>query len=404
MENKLSFLKDQTPPGTVSAVKQVIDLLRGWYRNFQPGADELTSWSFLLKSCDSSLFLPAAELWSQEHPEWPPNAPEFQQVVERLAYEREKEEVRQANMRLIETSKAKALRYGNANQRTGQGVYVVNGTGNSADGLRIDLTRAFRENQLTLAYQPIVDMESRQAVAAEALIRWDHPERGALLPDEFIPAFEQTGLVVPIGTWVTEQACEQLAKWTIDGVVDDAFVMHVNVSRAQLFSDQVVTDFRSALEHYQVKAERVCVEITETALVDFQTAEGTIRKLSDLGLHLAVDDFGTGYSSLSMLTGEALFDVLKIDKVFMDQIGTAGGAILAETIITLAKRLGITAIGEGVETEDQAVKLLEFGCRLGQGHLFGKAVPGEEFAKAVLRDTRLTDSERAEYRSYDPPF
>jgi len=409
--DKLSFLKNQTPQGTVPAVKQIIDLFRGWYRNFQPDGDALTSWSFLLKDCDSSLFLPAAELWSREHPEWPPNAPEYRNIVERMDRERENDAVRQANARLIQASKSKGLRYGNGDQKIDSGVRLFDGMRDTVDGdqikFRNDLARAFREDRFSLVYQPIVDMESRQIVGAEALIRLNSPERGTIMPDEFIPALEETGLIVQVGGWVVQQACEQLSIWRKDGVANDSFLMYVNASRVQLLSDQITGDISSALEDYQVPAERICVEITETAFATSPETNGMIRKISGLGVHVAIDDFGTGYSSLSMLAGDIPVDILKIDKSFVEQIdGEPGGRaeIVIESIVSLSKRLGITALAEGVETQDQAERLLEIGCRLGQGFQFAKPMAAGEFAKAVLRDIRQIDNESAEWEDDESPF
>lgn len=244
--------------------------------------------------------------------------------------------------------------------------------------LEDDINRALRNQQFHLEYQPIVDLRTNRVEAAEALLRWNHPERGPVSPNDFIPVAEETGMIIPVGTWVVRQASRQLAEWVKTGKVGNNFTMHLNVSRVQLQSDQIVRDVALALDDFKLGGSRLSIEITETAFLnDSNSANQIIHKLSELGILLAIDDFGTGYSSLSMLTNLPI-NILKIDKSFVDQLGTKSEFTI-EAIINMANRLNLTLVAEGIEVQDQADKLLAMGCHLGQGFKFSSAVSAERF-------------------------
>ncbi len=244
--------------------------------------------------------------------------------------------------------------------------------------LEDDINRALRNQQFHLEYQPIVDLRTNRVESAEALLRWNHPERGPIPPNDFIPVAEETGMIIPVGTWVVRQASRQLAEWVTTGKVGNNFTMHLNVSRVQLQSDQIVRDVAVALDDFALGSRRLSIEITETAFLnDSNAGNQIIHKLSELGILLAIDDFGTGYSSLSMLTNLPI-DILKIDKSFVDQLGTKSEFTI-EAIINMANHLNLTLVAEGIELQDQADKLLAMGCHFGQGFNFSSAVSAEWF-------------------------
>ncbi len=241
-----------------------------------------------------------------------------------------------------------------------------------------DLRRALREQQFHLEYQPIVNLQTGQIVAAEALIRWDPAGNHSVAPDAFIPVAEETGIIIPIGTWVIREAVRQMALWRKDRSLFADFSMHLNVSRVQLQSDEILRDITLALEDFQIPSDKLSVEITETALLnDSQTANQIIHKLSELGVKIAIDDFGTGYSSLSMLTTLPI-DLVKIDKSFVGQLG-ATSDLTVEAIVNMANRLNLAIVAEGIESAEQAEKLQRFGCYYGQGFLFSRSVRPEQF-------------------------
>jgi diguanylate cyclase (GGDEF)-like protein/PAS domain S-box-containing protein len=240
------------------------------------------------------------------------------------------------------------------------------------------LRAALQNDELRLHYQPVVRLVDGDVAAAEALVRWQHPTRGLLSPDEFIPIAEETGLIKSIGEWVIEQACKDARDWRRFTGRSDLTVA-VNVSARQLNDDDITQTVRAALAANDLTADALTVEVTETALMgDEDQARATLEQLHELGVRIAIDDFGTGYSSLSNLR-KFRFDALKIDRSFVS--GLAGDesedvAIIA-AVVALAHSLGITVIGEGVGTIDQARKLASLGCDRGQGYLWGGPAPLE---------------------------
>lgn len=257
---------------------------------------------------------------------------------------------------------------------------------------RVELIESLRvalvEQQFVLHYQPQVDGTGR-VIGAEALVRWDHPQRGRVSPADFIPAAEESGLIVPLGSWVLETACRQLAAWAAEPTLS-SLVVAVNVSARQFGHPDFVAQVKTAIAGSGVNPQRLKLELTESLLVD--NVEATIAKmtaLKALGVSFALDDFGTGYSSLSYLKRLPL-DQLKIDQSFVrDVLCDSNDAAIARTIVALGQSLGLSVIAEGVETEAQREFLAHHGCPLYQGYLFSRPVPAAEFVDRVRESRTL---------------
>jgi diguanylate cyclase (GGDEF)-like protein/PAS domain S-box-containing protein len=237
---------------------------------------------------------------------------------------------------------------------------------------------AISERRFVLHYQPQVDCDG-EWIGAEALLRWADPDRGLVAPDEFIPLAEETGLILPIGRWVLETACERLKVWAGDRRSRDLH-LSVNVSARQFGQPDFVQQVAETLRATGAPAERLVLELTESVVLDdIEGAADKMNALKGLGVGFAVDDFGTGYSSLAYLTRLPL-DQIKIDRSFVRNLpGSANDAAVAHTIITLAESLGLAVIAEGVETEAQRRFLERHGCPSFQGFLFGKPMPIDVF-------------------------
>jgi len=247
----------------------------------------------------------------------------------------------------------------------------------AVERLRIetDLRRALAEDELVLHLQPLVSLVDGTVLGAEGLVRWEHPERGLMLPDEFIGVSEESGLVIPLGEQVLAQGCAQLARWA-EQPENRSLTVSLNVSARQLVRADLVGAVKKALARSGSDPRRLCLEITETALMDdVDAAVRVLRTLRDLGVRLWIDDFGTGYSSLVYLRRLQL-DGLKIDRSFVAGLTTEpeDHAIVAGTI-NLAHSLGLVALAEGVETAEQARELRRLGCDQAQGFLWSRAVP-----------------------------
>jgi EAL domain-containing protein (putative c-di-GMP-specific phosphodiesterase class I) len=246
--------------------------------------------------------------------------------------------------------------------------------------LSSDLRTAIEGDEMFLVYQPIIDLDTETIVGLEALVRWQHPTRGVLGPGSFIELAEQTGLIVPLGRWVLREACRQLAEWDVAGIV--APVMSVNLSARQLGDGQLIEDITGSLQRHGISADRLCIEVTESLLID--ETEFTMQRLKDIhsvGVALAVDDFGTGYSSLSYLRRYP-FDRLKIDRAFVQALGEGSSRVrdieIVRAIVDLASRLEVDVVAEGIETETEWRLLQSLGCGLGQGFYFSLPVRPEE--------------------------
>ncbi len=256
----------------------------------------------------------------------------------------------------------------------------------AVERLRLEgsLRRALERHELELHYQPLVCMRSGAVTAFEALLRWRHPERGLLPPAEFLAAAEASGVVVPAGRWVLAQACLQARTWGERHPRAAQVAVAVNLSARQLRHPEVVADVEDALLGAGLAANRLHLEITESAIMESgKAAVETLCRLKALGVRLCVDDFGVGYSSLSYLHRFPV-DVLKIDRSFMAELETVGAcADIVRAVVGLAHGLGLHVVAEGVETAGHLAQVRAMACDYGQGYLFSRPVPADE-AEALL--------------------
>jgi diguanylate cyclase (GGDEF)-like protein/PAS domain S-box-containing protein len=241
------------------------------------------------------------------------------------------------------------------------------------------LRRALDLRQLRICYQPLVEASTGDVFGAEALLRWDHPELGSVPPSEFIPLAEETGLIIPVGAWVLERACQQTKAWQ-DGGIKDVYAS-VNVSANQLTDNSFLDHVRRVIADNEISGEALTLEITENTLMKAShQAIHMLRNLKDVGIQIAIDDFGTGYSSLSYLKRFPI-DTLKIDRSFIvDLPGHKESIAITRSIIALAKNLSLHVLAEGVETRAQLEFLAAAGCDKIQGYYFSRPVAAEQMA------------------------
>ena len=268
------------------------------------------------------------------------------------------------------------------------------------DQLRAEVTERLERDQmlrttldrdeLEVWYQPEVDVRTGHIIGAEALVRWRHPTLGILAAGEFVPLAEENGMIIPIGHWVMETACEQVIEWIDSSLVSDEFILRVNLSARQLDLAALVSDVAALLSRTGLPPRQLCLEITETALMrDVDVALRVLTDLHRVGVSLAVDDFGTGYSSLSFLKRFPL-DVLKIDRSFVDGLpDDHDDMAIVTTIMQLATSLGLSTTAEGVETVEQHAALVALGCPSAQGYLFARPGTAAQFAALVALRTTL---------------
>jgi diguanylate cyclase (GGDEF)-like protein len=256
--------------------------------------------------------------------------------------------------------------------------------------LENDLRGALERSELLLHYQPILSLESGGVVGFEALVRWQHPKRGLVPPLAFIPLAEETGLIVPLGRWVLDEACATAERWNRDRPADSApLFVSVNLSARQFTKGDLVEDVGATLARTGLEADALELEITESVLMD-QSEAGirTLRDLRGLGVRLVLDDFGTGYSSLSYLKHLPL-DTIKIDRSFVAGIEGAADRSIVDAVIGLAHGLGIGVVAEGIETQAQSDRLRDLGCDYGQGYLFSRPVPADRLAALLRRNATV---------------
>ena len=257
--------------------------------------------------------------------------------------------------------------------------------------LESELRRAMIHDQLVVHYQPLFNLRNLRLLGFEALVRWNHPERGMVDPGRFIPIAEEAGLIVALGEVVFDKACRQLKAWeTIDdaapgGLADDEapLTMNINVSGVQLAHAGFVDFIASTMERRGIRPEQINLEVTESVLMDAAGVIPIMQRLADMGIKLSIDDFGTGYSSLSYLHSLP-FDTLKIDRSFVDRMGDDGkGQEIVRSIVALGRALGKSLVAEGIETEAQLAMLRELRCDEGQGYYFSKPLSAEAITPLI---------------------
>ncbi|MDP9408636.1 MAG: EAL domain-containing protein, partial [Actinomycetota bacterium] len=248
-------------------------------------------------------------------------------------------------------------------------------------GLQNALHRAIEHGQFRVFYQPTVSLRDGSVVGVEALVRWEHPDEGLLDPCEFIPLAEETGLIVPIGAQVLEEAVRQAGRWAASRAPGAGLPVSINLSAAQLKDPGLLPTVRRALAAGDVAPGQITLEITETTLMDDVTASSTVLgDLKSLGLRLVVDDFGTGWSSLTYLQRFPV-DGLKVDRAFVAGLGTSeGDSAIVRSVVGLARSLDLVAVAEGVESPAQVRHLLDLDCDVAQGFLFGRPAPPDEIS------------------------
>ena len=244
----------------------------------------------------------------------------------------------------------------------------------------VDLRKALLANEFELYYQPFIDLASGRVCGFEALVRWNHPERGLIAPDDFVPIAEEVGLIVPLGNWVLTQACREAAKWP------SRLTVAVNLSAVQFRYPTLSLSVAAALGTSGLDAARLELEITESVLLqDDRAVLDTLHEIRRLGVRVAMDDFGTGYSSLNYLRSFP-FDKIKIDRSFIRELGTIEDSIaIVRAVVRLGSDFSITTVAEGVETRQQLAMLQSEGCVQAQGYLFSPPRPAMEIPAILAK-------------------
>jgi diguanylate cyclase (GGDEF)-like protein/PAS domain S-box-containing protein len=253
-----------------------------------------------------------------------------------------------------------------------------------------ELSRGLERGELRLFYQPLVSLPTGEMVGAEALIRWQHPERGLLTPDKFLPVAEESGLIVQVGAWAVGEACRRLRDWDRRNNGPSNFSLAVNLSARELTHPDVVPTVLNAVRRSALDPHRLTIEVTEsTAMADRDSGFRALRELHDAGLKIAIDDFGTGYSSLDHLR-EMPADVLKIDRSFVAGMSAnSPDTALVAAAVAMGRALEMEVVAEGIETTEQVADLRELGCPLGQGFLFARPLPPEEIDNLLGADVHF---------------
>ena len=252
--------------------------------------------------------------------------------------------------------------------------------------LETDLRCSIERNEMLAYYQPIIDLATMRMVGFETLMRWNHPQRGIIPPNEFIPVSEETGLIVPLTLWILRKSCNQLVEWQKESPANRPLMMSVNLSGKHFAHPDLVDQIKGILEETQINPRSLKLELTESAIMEnAETAIEMLGQIRELGVQISIDDFGTGYSSLSYLHRFPI-DMLKVDRSFVSSMedGTENGEIV-RTVIALAKTLGLSVVAEGIESIHQLHQLRILGCEFGQGYLFSRPVPVDEVEK-ILAD------------------
>jgi diguanylate cyclase (GGDEF)-like protein/PAS domain S-box-containing protein len=266
--------------------------------------------------------------------------------------------------------------------------------------LEDDLARALANGEFYVEYQPIVDLKTRELLGVEALVRWQHPERGRLLPGQFIAIAEEMGQIVALERWVMDEACRSVQRWRESLPAGKGLRIAVNISGRHLQQGDMVSDVRRALDATGIEPASLLIELTESTMM--HNLEANLARLKDLkalGVRLAIDDFGTGYSSLSYLHRFPI-DILKIDRTFVSRLTESSeGPKLARAVVMLGTTLGLETVAEGVEVEEQVTQLVELGCVAAQGHLFSPATSLDAIAASPFATRR--EALRKAHAGYD---
>ncbi len=254
-------------------------------------------------------------------------------------------------------------------------------------GIEQELRLGLQRGEFSLHYQPEVELATNRIVGAEALLRWQSPTRGSVPPARFIPIAEATELIMQLGEFVLREACLQTAEWRRVGLVPDSFVTWVNVSARQLSSGTLGAVVRDALQAASLLPRALGLEVTETAVVEDglagDRARAELNRLHGLGVRVAIDDFGTGFSSLGQLRHFPI-DMIKVDGSFVrGTVDDPKDAAITAHLVNLAHSLGLVAVAEGIESEGQLDSLQDFGCDLGQGYLFARPMPADQFRELL---------------------
>ena len=254
--------------------------------------------------------------------------------------------------------------------------------------LENDLRRAVERGEFEVYYQPIVSLEGeRKITGLEALVRWHHPERGLVSPQDFISVAEDTGQIIYLGNWVLEQACRQMKSWQEQYPLYRDLNLSVNLSGKQFLQSNLVEQINGVLQRTGFNPRKLQLEITESVVIEnTEIVTDTLMRLHNLGIQLSMDDFGTGYSSLSYLHNFPI-DVLKIDRSFISKQGGNSQSQIVSTIITLARNMGLKVVAEGVETEEQLAHLRDLQCAYGQGFLFSCPITAEATEDLMRQNT-----------------
>jgi diguanylate cyclase (GGDEF)-like protein len=262
--------------------------------------------------------------------------------------------------------------------------------------LENDLRRAIDRQELVLHYQPIVSLNSGRIKGFEALVRWRHPQRGYISPMDFVPIAEETGLIIPIGQWVFEEACRQVKEWQEQLPQFSSLQMSINLSNRQFAQADLIEQIRNTLLRLDVKPSCIKLEITESMMMqNVESAIDMLKQIRGLGIELSMDDFGTGYSSLNYLRRFPI-STLKIDRSFVSQMtGENDNAEIVKTILMLATNLNMNVVAEGIETESQLAQLCRLACGYGQGFLFSKPLDAHDARAFLMKSGPLTPVVRA---------
>jgi EAL domain-containing protein (putative c-di-GMP-specific phosphodiesterase class I) len=261
--------------------------------------------------------------------------------------------------------------------------------------LQDDLRKAIENGQFWLLYEPEFAIDGEQLTGFEALIRWNHPQHGLLPPERFVPLAEETGLIVPMGRWMLEEALRQTAAWNRNDAAARPLSISVPVSAVQLNAPSLFAELEGAMQESRIDPRAVVLEITESSLLDCSARiVDTLRALKTLGVRLAIDDFGTGYASMSYLQRMPV-DILKVDESIVAASGDGGRRReMFEAIVNMGRVLSLVTVAEGIESPAQLDTARELGCDLAQGYLLGRPLPPEAAQRLVVQSSRATPAPR----------